>query len=308
MSDDSLNPPDWVKQLGAVPWPTLGGKQMWGDVFLYGGWRIQKNAVTKLYRLLDPRDVRHAAGDWEHCHTAFARLRAERGIGLRSNHLVLLLHGYFRSKDSFNPMTRALQEAGFEAHGVNYPSTRQGLLDHAGQVSQILERAQGVDTVSFVTHSMGGIVARVLLADKEASWRRRITPDRLVMIATPNRGAELAQRIAQLPAHDTVVGPSMRQLTPDEAARIPAPDIPFGIVAGVRGDGRGFNPLLDGEDDMTVSLQSTLLDGAEDTLLVKNAVHTFIMVHPAVIQSTVRYLRTGSFAHQGDDSDEVEAE
>ena len=86
--------PDWVKQLGALPWPTLGGKQVWGDEFAYGGWRIQQNAVTGLYRLLDPRDVRHAVGDWDHCHSAFARQRGvpvggADNLGL----LVLRAHG-----------------------------------------------------------------------------------------------------------------------------------------------------------------------------------------------------------------------
>lgn len=297
----TTDPPEWVKQLGAVPWPTMGGKQMWGDVFLYGGWRIQQNTVTGLYRLLDPRDVRHASGDWDHCHNAFVRLRAERAISLRSNHLVLMVHGYFRSKDSFSPMTKALQAAGFEAHGVNYPSTRQGLVDHARQIEQILERAQGVDTVSFVTHSMGGIIARVLLADPDASWRKRIEVSRLVMIATPNRGSEMATRVTQLGAN-AVIGPAMGEITPEQADRIPLPDVKFGCVAGSRGDGKGFNPLLEGDDDLTVTVESAMLDGAEDTLVVKNAVHTFVMVHPTVIRATVRYLRTGRFGHDGEDS------
>lgn len=289
-------PPDWLKALGAVPWPTLGGKQVWGDVFLYGGWRIQRNAISGLHRLLDPRDIRHAMGDWEHCHTAFVRLRAERAISLRSNHLVLLLHGYFRSKDSFGPMTRALQAAGYEAHGVNYPSTRQGLVDHADQIERILDRSQGIDTVSFVTHSMGGIVARVLLARTDTAWRRRIAVNRLVMIATPNHGAEMAARVQQLPAAEAVVGPSMSQLTPEQATSIPVPEVKFGCVAGVRGDGKGFNPLLEGDDDFTVSLQSALLAGAEDTLVVKNALHTIINIHPTVIRATLRYLETGRFS------------
>ncbi len=297
---DEVKAPEWIKQLGAVPWPTLGGKQFWADVFLYGGWRIQRNVQTGVHRLLDPRDVRYAMGDWDHCHTAFARIRSERAISLRSNHLVLLLHGYFRSKDSFGPMTRALRDVGYEAHGVNYPSTRQGLLDHAAQVAALLDRMQGIDTVSFVTHSMGGIVARVLLADEDAPWRRRIAVHRLVTIATPHKGAELASRIRGLPAADAVVGPSMAQITPEQARAIPVPRVRFGCVAGVRGDGRGFNPLLPGEDDMTVTLDSALLEGAEDTLIVRNGLHTFIMVHPTVVRGTARYLRTGSFRNEAD--------
>ncbi len=299
MSDPPVKPtpeiPDWVMQLGAVPLPTLGGKQMWGDVFLYGGWRIQRNIVTKLFRLLDPRDIRHAAGDWDHCHTAFVRLRGERAISLRSNHLVLLIHGYFRSKDSFGPMTKALRDAGFEAHAINYPSTRQGLVEHADQIELILDRVQGADTVSFVTHSMGGIVARVLLAREDSPWRKRIQVNRLVTIATPHRGSEIAQHVVQIPGANDIIGPSMGELTREQSELIPAPKVKFGCVAGARGDSRGFNPLIEGDDDVTVSVHSALHDDAEDTLVVVNAVHTIAMIHPIVIPATIRYLRTGRF-------------
>ena len=55
------------------------------------------------------------------------------------------------------------------------------------------------------------------------------------------------------------------------------------------------NPLKEGEDDFTVTLGETRLPGAEDNLVV-DAIHTFIMVKPEVIRSTIRYLRTGRFA------------
>ena len=111
--------------------PTLGGKQLWGDVFIYAGYRIQRHVRTKVHRLLSPRDARLAGGSFEHCHEVFARLKEQRGLAPSSEHLVLLLHGIFRSKDCFGPLTRALRTEGYEAHAVNYPSTRQGLEEHA---------------------------------------------------------------------------------------------------------------------------------------------------------------------------------
>ena len=42
---------------------TMGGSQLWEDVFFYQKWRIQRNYRTKEYRLLDPWDIqRHTAG------------------------------------------------------------------------------------------------------------------------------------------------------------------------------------------------------------------------------------------------------
>lgn len=276
------------------PLPTLGGKQLWGDVHVHCGYRIQRNVWTRHHRLLDPSDLRLAFGTFEHCSETLDRLSAQRRLAVQSRHLVLLLHGIFRSKDAWGPMVRALRADGYEAHAINYPSTRQSLEEHADQVSDLLSRARDVDTVSFVTHSMGGIVARVLLARDDA-WRRRLAVHRLVMIATPNQGAEMATRLDDVTPLRFLTGPSLSQIRSDVAGQLPVPDVRFGIVAGVRGDGRGYNPLLPGDDDMTVSVASTMLDGAEDTLTVP-AIHTFVMIHPEVVRATLRYLRTGRFS------------
>lgn len=282
-----------AQRLAQLPMPTLGGKQLWGDVYVYGGHRIQRNVITTHHRLLGPGDIRLAVGTWDQCYQAFDRHRAAGRVHLTSDHLVLLLHGFFRSKDCFGPMTKALQKAGYEAHGVNYPSTRQGLDDHARQICELLDRSEGYKKVSFVTHSMGGIVARVLLA-ADAPWRHRIEVNRLVMIGTPNRGAEMVTHLSQLPAFEGVSGPALAALAPTRASELPLPKAKFGVIAGARGDGRGYNPLLPGDDDMTVSVASTRLPGAEDMLIV-NAVHTFIMINPTVIRATLRYLETGAF-------------
>lgn len=294
--------------LPTVPIPTLGGKQFWGDVFLYAGFRIQQNVFTRHFRLLGPADARLASGTYDHCRAVFDRIRDQRAAVPVSDHVVLLLHGIFRSKDSFGPMVRALQAAGYDAHGVNYPSTRQALADHADQVELLLERLEDARTVSFVTHSMGGIVARVLLARTGRPWRERLTVNRLVMIATPNQGAELATRLDQLPGVSVVAGPSLGELRSERREQIPPPTVPFGIVAGARGDGRGYNPLLPGDNDMTVTVDSTRLEGAEDFLLV-NAMHTFIQIQPPVIDATIRYLATGRFAAPPEpDADDADAD
>ncbi len=269
-------------------------------MFLYAGYRIQRHVRTKKHRLLSPSDLRLAGGTFAECQAAFGRLRERRTIRPASDHLVLLLHGIFRSKDSFRPLTRALRTAGFEAHGVNYPSTRQGLEDHAAQVEELLDRTEDVARVSFVSHSMGGIVARLVLARPDAAWRKRLAVGRLVLIGTPNRGAEIVTRLQDLAPLRAVAGPSLSQLAPASAADIPMPTIPFGIIAGGTGHARGLNPLLAGDNDMTVRVEETMLEGAEDFLMVRNALHTFLMIHPKVIRATIHYLRTGSFpAHAG---------
>jgi hypothetical protein len=273
--------------------PTLGGKQLWADVWIREDWRVQRSLLTGHHRLLGPGDVRHAAGGLAHCLAAFDRLAQARGLGEPGTHAVVCLHGFFRTKDTFRPMVRALRADGYHAIAVNYPSTRRDLDAHADQVAQILAGLPASTTqVSFVTHSMGGMVARTLLGRPHAPWRDRVRPHRLVLIATPNRGADLLPWLDAVPAFYTAAGPSLRQIHPANAGAVPRPTVPFATIAGVRGDPRGWNPLLPGDDDWTVAASSVRLDGAEDHLEVK-ALHTFIAADARVIDATRRYLATG---------------
>ena len=45
-----------------LPFPTMGGRQLWADVNWYAGWRVQQNVWTGHCRLLDPENRRRAWG------------------------------------------------------------------------------------------------------------------------------------------------------------------------------------------------------------------------------------------------------
>ena len=274
--------------------PTLGGKQLWGDCFVFEGFRIQRNFITGHHRLIDPQLRRRGRGTYDDCRGRFERMRERDGLKRSSTHLVVLLHGIFRAAEGWRPMARALNVAGYATAAITYPSTRRGLELHADQVEEVLEASDDIETVSFVTHSMGGLVAREVLG-RSGGWRNRIAVNRLVMIATPNKGAAIADILVHLKPFREIAGPAASQLTTEYVDLLAHPSCPFGVVAGVRGDGKGYNPLLPGDDDMTVSAASALLEGAEDSLVVPGAVHTFIQQTPEVVRATVRYLSSGKF-------------
>ena len=278
--------------------PTLGGKQLWGDCFVFEGYRIQRSFLTGHHRLLDPQLRRRCTGTYAQCRGRFERLRKSNHLKRTSTHLVVLLHGIFRAAEGWRPMVRALTDAGYATAPVTYPSTRRGLELHADQVDEVLESSDDIETVSFVTHSMGGLVAREVLG-RSGGWRDRIAVNRLVMIATPNKGAAIADILVHLKPFREIAGPAASQLTTEYVDLLAMPACRFGVVAGVKGNGKGYNPLLPGDDDMTVSAASALLEGAEDTLVVPGAVHTFIMQTPAVVRATVHYLSHGQFSDAG---------
>ena len=45
-----------------IPFPTLGGKVFWNDIYVKDGWKLQKNMFTGHCRVLDPSNVRMAWG------------------------------------------------------------------------------------------------------------------------------------------------------------------------------------------------------------------------------------------------------
>ncbi len=274
-----------------LPAPTLGGKQLWADVFLYADWRIQEHVWTGHVRLLDPGDVRRCWGTYAQCRAVFEKLRRDQAIAPTSDHLVLLIHGLGRAKESFAGLEAALRDAGYQASSVNYPSTRRGLAAHADQLERLLNRMEGVERVSFVTHSLGALVLRELLA-RDSAWKTRIEPGRAVLIAPPNQGSAIADRFRDFAPFQWLLGAGGQAATSEAAAPLPAPPIPFAIIAGGRGDNEGYNPLLPGDDDGVVTVDETLLVGARAFLMV-DAVHTIIMNHPQTIAEVLRFLEDG---------------
>ena len=273
---------------------TPGGLQFWGDVFWFAGLRIQENVYTGHYRLLDPSNVRRAWGGREACRTAFEGIRVREGLRLEGEHLVVLVHGLGRTRDSLNGIQAALDRAGYITAGINYPSTRRTLAEHAAQLTAVLDRLEGVQTVSFVTHSLGGLVVRAALA-QDGAWESRLQVGRLVMLAPPSSGSSFADAVDEFLPAQILLGPAAHELAMEEIRNIPSPDCSFGIIAAGGPGSDGWNPLLEGDDDGVVSVEETRLEGADDFLLVRG-LHTFLMKDDQVIQATLRFLETGSFS------------
>ena len=114
--------------------------------------------------------------------------RSLEGIQPPSKHLVLLVHGILRSTGTFSALEKALIEAGFDAVAISYPSTRSTIEDHAEELARLLDRQEGSETVSFATHSMGGLSLRHL-PSRAGVWPRRIPVRRIVLRAPPNHGS-----------------------------------------------------------------------------------------------------------------------
>jgi pimeloyl-ACP methyl ester carboxylesterase len=281
-------------QMPNIETPTLGGKMIWGDNYLFAGWRIQENILTDHHRLLDPDDVRYAWGTYRQCRAAMDEIRAERNIEPFDRHLVVLLHGLGRSRDFYGDMPDILRDAGYDAAGLNYPSLYEGVKDSARRLNLVFDRLEGVDSVSFIAHSLGSLVLRTTLAENSA-WRERIAVKRVILLAPASNGSAIAELLKEFPPYEWIIGDAGQDLTPEMAKEIPGLSVPFGIIAGGLGDGEGYNPLIDGDDDGTLAVSETLLPGALDFILVED-MHSSLQDNPVAIDAMLSFLASGCFA------------
>jgi pimeloyl-ACP methyl ester carboxylesterase len=274
---------------------TMGGRQFWGDVKFFRGWRIQQNVFTEHYRLLDPRDSRYAFGSYKTCCDKLEEMKVKQKLPPMSGKAVIEIHGITKSSKTFNAMYPALEKAGYMPVPFDYPSTRIDIAQAAGYLDRVIQSLRGVEEIDFVVHSMGGLVVRSWFQNHDDLRVRR-----LVMLGTPNRGAEMADMLRRNAAYRLIMGPAGQQLVTGNnspIAGLPIPPCEFAVIAGGRGSD-GYNPLVPGDNDLIVSVESTRLAGASDFLMVR-AMHHFLTSNPEAIDATVRYLQTGHFRKNG---------
>jgi pimeloyl-ACP methyl ester carboxylesterase len=250
------------------------GSQLWSDVRWRGGWRIQSHFRSSSSRLLDPHDRVEYQGSLPACERALERIGVqERAI----DHLVVILHGLGRTRYSMRRIDRALTDAGLCTARLDYPSTRRGIAAHAQTVAGVLDTMPTPTRLSFVTHSLGGLIVRKML-EATAPWRESV--HRVVMLAPPNQGAVLARTLDN-PVLRTVMGPSFVELVEGITESLAVPDVPISIFAG-----RVGNTDTDG----LVKIEETKLETMSEHHVVPS-VHTFVMNHPAAIAGSVSFLR-----------------
>ena len=301
---------DESKPIGYENWQakTLGGQQFWTDVRFTGGWRIQHNAMTKHYRLIDPNDVRHAWGNQLHCDMTLDKMVVDETAKLDRGKVVIILHGLMRTSNAMEPMAQFLKgKGGYTTLNFQYASTRNTVAEHASALKSVIDNlGPHVSEINFVGHSLGNIVVRRYLYDstdattgKQGDARIK----RMVMLGPPNQGSRVARILKSSFLFSAIAGVSGVQLSTGWEKLSPTlatPKFEFGIIAGGQAnDGDFDNFVLKGKDDFTVSVEEAKLPGAHD-LIVRPLLHGTMMHQPETLAAALSFLQNGYFVSEKD--------
>jgi len=206
------------------------------------------------------------------------------------------LHGLARAEGSMNKLGSELEKYGFKVQNVGYESRKYDIETLANNaIDPALEKCGSVENVSFVTHSMGGILVRQYLSLKAIPNLNRV-----VMLGPPNKGSEVVDTLGKFPGFHFVNGDAGLQLGTGKASvpnLLGAANFDLGIIAGARSINLILSTIIPGSDDGKVSIESTKIEGMNDHIVMP-VTHTFMMKNTKVIEQVVQYLQNGKFKRE----------
>ncbi len=210
---------------------------------------------------------------------------------------VILLHGMGRTHHSMSLIEDRLKKDGYLVWNKSYPSTSrriESLAEEAIGPGLAFCASHQAHQSHFVTHSLGGILLRYYLQHRRVPGLGRI-----VMLSPPNHGSEIADRLKDNYLYQKFMGPAGQELGTDAGSlpqQLKPVDAEVGVIAGDSSSDPWFSPMIPGNDDGKVSVQSTRLKEMQDFIVVGSG-HSFIMRNSDAIRQIRHFLKTGCFIH-----------
>ena len=209
---------------------------------------------------------------------------------------IFVIHGYGSPKILMGKINRSIEDEHFLTENYGYKSMLEDL-DTLGKQLYVNIKKSGVDSVSFVTHSMGALVVRSML---QYSTKDKNFPIifRIVMIAPPNRGAEIADIYSSIGIIQKLLGPNIQNMKTDSgsyANKLPVPNnSEIGIIIGIRGKKYGYNPFINGDNDGLL-LRKERRWGLRRTLQSLKSEHSLLTQNKTVCKLVIEFLKSGLF-------------
>ncbi len=211
-------------------------------------------------------------------------------------HKVYVIHGWASNRALMHKINKTLKKNNFITENYAYRSVYNNL-DTLGFHLYNDVKNSGYDTVLFVTHSMGALVVRSML---QYSRTDSLFPNvyRIVMIAPPNNGAEIADFYSSFEILTKLIGPNVALMRTDSnsyARNLPVPlNSEVGIIAAMRKKERGYNPFINGNNDGLLTPARTTL-GTETDFALVFCNHARVTQKKHVRNIIVAFLQHGRF-------------
>ncbi len=208
---------------------------------------------------------------------------------------VVILHGIARSNKHMEKLATYLQKDQFDVINLNYPSTTYDIEDLTEIINKEISKKTNKDKpIHFVGYSMGGLMVRALI--HKYNYKNL---GRVVQLAPPNQGSEIADLLKNFWPYKKIYGPAGQQLITDQSAikdLFGEVNYELGIVAGSATIDPISSAIIPGKNDGKVAVERTKLEGMKDHIVV-SASHTFFPSNKEVQKQTLFFLKNGNFKH-----------
>ena len=205
---------------------------------------------------------------------------------------VILLHGMYRDEVAMRPVERFLSDQGYQVTNVSYPSTEFDIetlvKEHLDPVVKNM-RKDGNQKIHFVTHSMGGILVRYYLKHHPLAELGKV-----VMIAPPNHGTELAELFVDSSSQNNPAKIQLSAQANSWVNQLGPVDFELGVIAGNYNANWITDWIVQGEDDGVVSVESTKVENMKDFITVP-VKHFRLRGNRSVLQQAAYFLKHASF-------------
>lgn len=200
-----------------------------------------------------------------------------------------------RSRRSMSHLESDLKSKGYITYNRSYPSTvanvERSSIHYINSALANIPR-DSISKIHFVTHSLGGLLVRYYLSHHKIKQLGRI-----VMLAPPNQGSEVAERYRHHFWYKWMTGKPGQQLYQNNnplLEKLAPLQAEVGVIAGTRSSDPWFNHVFDVEHDGKVSVEDAKLPEMKALIKVDYG-HTFIMNKRKVKNHIANFLATGDF-------------
>lgn len=203
----------------------------------------------------------------------------------------ILVHGLGRSRFDMFLLKPRLEKLipSTSVHVFDYQSRKLTIKEIVKQLAVFTDRCTKGSPVSFVGHSLGGLIVRTL--DKEHLCSSPLS--RLVTLGTPHNGAAIARFLVKFDLSYKVFGPVLREIGTFDGTFAPQ-SVEVGCILGGTKTRVGFYPFAGQDNDGLVLASEALLAQAVDSITIP-VLHALMPFSASAATLSASFLTRGSF-------------